>query len=343
VLTVANGDTLPSRLGDINSGSATQDLITNRDLFLKVFSGEVLTWFNEATVMMGRHRVKTIPSGKSAQFPAIGSATAAYHIVGDNILDSGNGYVQEILANEVVINIDEKLTSSVFVSDIDEVMNHYDTRSEYAMQLGHALAKWTDIRLLRLGVLAARTATATITGGPVGGNVTNASVATDMDVFADACYEAAEILDSKDIPSEGRYVVVPPAIYWRLVRMGGTVYTANSPVELIDSAMSPGNGSVAGGVIRRIAGLEIVMSNLLPTGNESAVTGEHNDYTGDFTVTEALVFQQQAIGTVKLLDLSFESEYQITHQGTLMVASQAMGHKVLRPECAVELRSAAPA
>lgn len=37
--------------------------------FLKVFSGEVLTAFQETTKFLSRHSVRSITSGKSAQFP----------------------------------------------------------------------------------------------------------------------------------------------------------------------------------------------------------------------------------------------------------------------------------
>lgn len=57
-------DAFPSRIGQINAvgGSYAND----NALFLKVFSGEVLTAFAQKTVMMGRHMVRTITSGKSA-------------------------------------------------------------------------------------------------------------------------------------------------------------------------------------------------------------------------------------------------------------------------------------
>jgi len=51
--------------------------------------------------------------------------------------------------------------------------------------------------------------------------------------------------------------------------------------------------------------------------------------------------QKEAVGTVKLLDLAMESEYDIRRQGTLMVAKYAMGHGILRPECAIELATGA--
>ena len=51
----------------------------------------------------------------------------------------------------------------------------------------------------------------------------------------------------------------------------------------------------------------------------------------------ALVMHKDAVATVKLLDLSVESEYQIQRQGTLIVSKYAMGHNVLRPAMAVAL------
>ena len=50
-----------------------------------------------------------------------------------------------------------------------------------------------------------------------------------------------------------------------------------------------------------------------------------------------LVMTMDAVATVKLMDLSVESEYQINRQGTLMVSKYAMGHNVLRPATAVAL------
>jgi hypothetical protein len=51
----------PSRFGAINAG-ADKDA-----LFLKVFSGEVLTAFEQKTAVLDKHQVRTISSGKSAQ------------------------------------------------------------------------------------------------------------------------------------------------------------------------------------------------------------------------------------------------------------------------------------
>lgn len=50
----------PSRVGQALGSGDT------RALFLKVFSGEVLTTFNAATIMKDKVRTRSISSGKSA-------------------------------------------------------------------------------------------------------------------------------------------------------------------------------------------------------------------------------------------------------------------------------------
>lgn len=109
-------DAFPSRLGqtDLTGGSYAND----NSLFLKVFSGEVLTAFAQQTVMMGRNMVRTISSGKSAQFPRIGRTSASYHTPGAEIVGDA------IAHNEKIITIDDLLLASVFISNIDEAKNY---------------------------------------------------------------------------------------------------------------------------------------------------------------------------------------------------------------------------
>jgi hypothetical protein len=53
----------PVSVGKVNA-SGSEDA-----LFLKVFSGEVLTSFEQSTVTAGAEMVRSISSGKSATFP----------------------------------------------------------------------------------------------------------------------------------------------------------------------------------------------------------------------------------------------------------------------------------
>ena len=314
-----------SRLGVVNGATPT-DFASANALFLKVFAGEVLTAFDETNVMKDLHTSRTIASGKSASFPVTGKANAAYHTVGTPLLGT-----QAIKHNEIVINIDDVLIADTFIANIDEARNHYDVRAEYSRLLGMALAKEFDTRTMRVGVLAARSA-ATITGQNGGSALTDADAATNGASLAASIFEAAKVLDEKDVPENERVALVAPAQYYNLVQT----------TDVINRDFG-GAGVYADGTVLRVAGIQIVKTNNLPSSNVSAAAGENNTYKGDFSNTVALVMQKQAVGTVKLMDLAVErtsGDFEVMYQGTLMAAKYAMGHGVLRPECAVEIKSA---
>ena len=118
----------PASIPQVNS-TGTEDA-----LFLKVFAGEVLTSFDRASKTGGAEMVRSISSGKSATFPVMGRIDAAYHVAGAEILGSTANH------NEKVITINALLTSSVFLSNIEEAKNHWDVRSAYSAEIGRALA-----------------------------------------------------------------------------------------------------------------------------------------------------------------------------------------------------------
>ena len=177
-----------SRLGLVNNSGTGYDA-----LFLKVFSGEVLTAFSENNVFNDSlHTVRTISSGKSAQFPVTGTATAAYHTAGTPLVGAN-----QILANEKIISIDDLLIAQSFVQQLDELKNHYDVRSIYATELGKALAKRYDQNVAKTIANASRAST-TLTGGSGGtvltlanGNTATANVTGDE--IAAAIYDLSLI------------------------------------------------------------------------------------------------------------------------------------------------------
>jgi len=320
-----------SRLGLVNNSGTAYEA-----LFLKVFSGEVLTAFSENNVFSDAlHTVRTISSGKSAQFPVTGTASAAYHTPG-NLLTGG-----AILHNEKVINIDDLLIAQTFVANIDELMNHYDVRAIYASELGKALAKTYDQNVAKCIANASRAST-TLTGGSGGtvltlasGNTASANVTGDE--LAAAIYDIAQAFDERDIPKTDRFVVLPPAEYYKL---------PESATRTISTDYNPGgNGSFASGNVQQIAGMPVIMSNNVPQTNVgSNPGGSNNTYSGDDSKTIGLVFHKSAVGTVKLLDMTTEisgNDYQVMYQGTLMVAKYALGHGTLRPEAAATIKLSA--
>ena len=346
-----------ARSGQLKGGT------DKRAIFLKQFSGEVLTSFEEKNIAMPLHRVRTISSGKSAQFPSIGTIGAAYHQAGKTI------YGDTVDHGEVTVTVDDLLVSSAFVPKIDEAMQHYEVRSTYSAEMGNALANAADKNIFATIYKASQTQAPTpnnnadqagywtdadfvglnTTDPDAGGSRVNSSgqisVATVGDSNAsagqnlvDAVFKGLETFDKHDVSGE-KYLVVTPETYYSLFGASSASYMTNTAMN----ADVGGNGSVALGNAPTIGGVKVLMSNHLPTvdgmeiANSVNENGSATDYTGFNTGLKGMLFTKDAAATVKLLDLGVESEYQIERQGTLMVAKYAMGHNVLRGKSAIAI------
>ena len=308
----------PSRLGQANLTGATDAL------FLKVFSGEVMSTFNAKTIMKEKTRIRNIKSGKSASFAAIGKTVAEYHTPGAEIL--GNS----INHNETVITIDDLLISHSFISNIDEAKNHYEVRSEYSKQMGQALAQTYDRNLLSMTVKAARAGTAGIADQGDAESIQIGATPTTSTLISNI-YLAAQKLDEKNAPAEDRCVIVSPAVYYALVQDD----------KMINRDFGT-NGSYSEANVMRVAGMDIVMSNNLAV-DHTAVSGGTLDFNSKYNVDasdcKAVIMHKDALGTVQLMDMATEAEYDIRRQGTLAVSKLAVGHGILRPELIIELQA----
>jgi hypothetical protein len=316
-----------TRLGLVNNaGGGT--FAGDNAMFLKVWAGEVLTAFRKATVFEALHKVRTISSGKTAQFPIIGLNSASYHTPGNQII--GN---QQKVA-EATVNIDDKLISSVFLPDIDEAKNHYDVRSQFSAEMGNALAYTYDKNVAAVIAKAARTATNFNTDLPGGTRikiVATSKAAITGAQLATALFAAAQKMDENNLPEGDRYCCLAPAEYYKLVQ----------ETTVINRDWG-GQGAYADGTVLKVAGIDIIKSNHLPTTNRSAASGENNAYDADYTKSVALVWNPMCAGTVKLMDLKMETTGGDVHalwQGTFMVASMALGTGILRPDCAIEIHT----
>ncbi len=317
----------PSRIGQINLAGDPDAL------FLKIFAGEILATFERLNIMLDKHLVRSITEGKSAQFPVVGKIGANYHAVGTEI----NGLT--VPEAEKVITIDDLLISHAFIADIDEAKTHFDVRSIYSTEMGRKLANVMDKNVIIELIKGARAAAA-ITGYPAGDAVVEdkfkiaatpgaADVKAQATALASGLFSAAQKLDEKDVPEEDRYALFRPAEYYALVQN----------TDLINSLWG-GQGAYSDGKIVRIAGIQILKSNnLVKTDTTNVADPDYNAFHNVNAVkTVGLVWQKNAVGTVKLMDLSLQSAYDIRRQGTLMVARYAIGHGYLRPECVVELK-----
>ena len=316
-----------ARIGQSNYAGDT------KALFMKVFAGEVLTAFKENCVTEDKHMVRNIQNGKSAQFPILGKIGAEYHTPGKEITGLN------LPANERVITIDDLLISHAFIANIEEAMNHYDVRGPYSQEIGRALAYAYDKHILQLAVKAARDTTP-VSNEAGGGKVTDAGMLTDLSAekLVAALFSAAKTLDEKAIPEEDRFAFLNPAAYYLLAQ--------NTKIM---NRYWGGEGDYAGAKVLRVAGLNVVKTIHAPfgqniktvaAGGNAVQAGTGDKYAVDATSTVGVVMHKAAVGTVKLMDMAMESQYDIRRQGTLMVAKYAMGHGVLRPAAAVELATA---
>ena len=279
---------------------------------------------------------RSISSGKSATFPVMGRVGASYHTAGAEITGS------DINHNEKVITINDLLISSVFLSNIEEAKNHWDVRSAYSQEIGRALAFTKDKHILQtIGQAAQASANVGDSGYASGTVLTNTGIAsatasTAANAMIDSLFDAAKQLDANYVPSEGRKCFMRLEEYYKLANATNAVNVDFS-----------GKGSIADGKVLKIAGIELVpvahfVSSNVNSGVDqgSATAGGSNPQAVDLSNYVALVSHPSAVGTVKLMDLGVEKEYDIRRQGTLMVAKYAMGHGVLRPEAAVGIKEA---
>jgi len=320
----------PVSVGRVNAGGSEDAL------FLKVFAGEVLTSFDRASVTQGAEMVRSISNGKSATFPVMGRVDASYHTAGAEITGS------DVNHNEKVITINDLLLSSVFLSNIEEAKNHWDVRSAYSTEIGRALAFQKDKHILQtIGQAAQASANVSDSGYGAGTVLTNTNIAsatasTAANAMIDSLFDAAKQMDANYVPKEGRKAFIRLEEYYKLAN--------GTNVTNVDFS---GQGSIAEGNVVKVAGIELiptahfVASNVTAApGAGSATAGGTNPQAVDLSNYVCLVSHPSACGTVKLMDLAVESEYDIRRQGTLMVAKYAMGHGVLRPEAAVGIKEA---
>ena len=345
-----------------------------RALYLKLFSGEMFKGFQHNAIARDLVMRRTLTNGKSLQFIYTGHTKAEYHTPGNSILGDRNGAPP---VAEKTITVDDLLISSAFLYELDEVLSHYDMRSEISRKIGYALAQKYDRLIFRSITRGARKAspiTKTNYVEPGGtqirvGTTTNASDAYSSSALVSAFYDAAAALDEKGVSQDGRVGVLNPRQYYELIQAVGSNGLVNRDAQ--GSALQGGNGII------EIAGIKIFKSMNIPffsqygtkygTGSATnpgvtdpgntgtfvseAIEDMANDVTGvggdneygeetEFANSCGLIFQREAAGVVEAI----APQVQVTsvdvstiYQGDVSLGRLAMGADYLNPAAAVEL------
>ena len=340
-----------------------------RALYLKLFSGEMFKGFQNNTIARDLVMKRTLRNGKSMQFIFTGRTTAEYHTPGNSILGNSDGAPP---VAEKTITVDDLLISSAFVYELDEILSHYDLRSEISRKIGYALAEKYDrliFRAIARGARAASPVSATGFVEPGGtqirvGSSTNESDAYSSSALVTAFYDAAAAMDEKGVSMDGRVAVLNPRQYYELIQAVGTNGLVNRDVQ--GTALQGGQGII------EIAGIKIYKSMNIPflgkygtkyggttgvtdpgkTGSfvaealedaSTAQTGINNDYgtAAEFgAVSAGLIFQREAAGCVEAIGPQVQvtsGDTSIIYQGDVIVGRLAMGADYLNPAAAVEL------
>ena len=369
----ANANSNPTFLGRAN---ATGNASNNRDLYLKLFSGELFKGFQHESIARDLVTKRTLKNGKSLQFIYTGRTKAEYHTPGQAIL--GNTDNAPPVA-EKTVTVDDLLISSAFVYELDETLAHYELRGEISRKIGYALAQTYDRKIFRSIVRGARAASpvsATNFVEPGGsqirvGTTAQANNAYDSEKLVDAFYDAAAALDEKGISGEGRVAVLNPRQYYTLIQNVSTNGLINRDVQ--------GTALQSGGGIMEIAGIKIYKSMNIPffgrfgtqlggtagagdvgetsPGNlgtfvgedmadDGKVTGDnygsHNDYGADekFANSCGLIFQREGAAVVEAIGPQVQvtsGDISVVYQGDVILGRLAMGSDYLNPAACVEL------
>ena len=301
--------------------------------YLKLFSGELFKAYESATIARDTVQRRTLKNGKSLQFIFTGRMQAAYHTPGQPILGSGDPPVAE-----KTIVCDDLLISSAFVYDLDETLAHYSLRGEISKKIGHALAEAYDKKIFRTVALAARAShPITASPGPEPGGTQiklGANKEYDAQALVDGFFEAASVLDEKNVPKQGRTAVLSPRQYYALVSQVST--------NILNRDFGNNKGNLQSGEgLYEIAGIQIRRSNNLPflAGTVNQQSGENNAYNGDFTNSCGLIYQKDVAGVVEAIGPQVQvtsGDVSVLYQGDVILGRLAMGAGTLNPAAAIE-------
>lgn len=321
----------------VRFGKGQSSPVDNRSLYLDLFGGEVITAFDNATVTLDKHTVKSLSGGaKSYRFPKTWKADAEYHTPGTELL--GNDFT----TGELTINVDDILVSHYAIADLDRILSHFDMRSIISAEMGRALAKVFDKNVFRQLILAARDAGSS--PFPGGESIVDASLAATGGVYdgidwIDAIRDANIRLFNKDVPEEmPRYLAVTTEVFDAIKY----AKDANGQYLVLNRDFQADS---AGGISSRaetikIDGVTVVKSRNIPSTDESASTDVYSKYRGDYSNTVGVMWCPQAVATVKLMDISMETERDVRRLEDFMVSKMFVGHGTMRPEMAIEFKTA---
>ena len=365
--------TLTTALTRPGQSNSTGD---QRQLYLKLFSGEMFKGFQRNTIARDMIMKRTLTNGKSLQFIFTGRTTAEYHTPGNSILGNSDGAPP---VAEKTVTVDDLLISSAFVYELDETLAHYDLRGEISRKIGYALAEQYDRKAFRAIVKAARQASPITKNNfkePGGtqikltrSGVTDATAAYDSTCLINGFYDAAAALDEKGVPQEGRVAVLNPRQYYELIQnvesnglinrneRGDALQSGQGIIEIagipiyksmnipffgrFGTKFGTASGTNPGVTDPGATGdfVEVVMEDETAGTSTTKTVNSYGNGTSAFENSCGLIFQKEAAACVEAIGPQVQTtsgDISVVYQGDVILGRLAMGVDALNPAAAVE-------
>jgi len=343
--------------GEVMTAFQTKNIMMNYCRVRNISKGKSAQF-----IMTGKHRTAGYHTPGNEIIPAAGAKHTERLVTIDDLL----------IVNQFIPNIDEAMAHydirSVYSNEAAYGLAYAADKNILRMAIKAALA--TD----KTKVAALVQDNVAWDDEDFTANVEYASLANSVKsmYFMEGVIEAKRILESAGAPLDDLVVVCATDIYYHMFKsQTNSETTAN--LHLFNQDVG-GSGSVKDVDLPTIAGIPVVRTPHIGTGGSSGwatnlwtMSGSGNTragavpaadaplgsaesnratvydlpqgaaYGGAGEKVRALVMNRDAVATVKLLDLSVETDYMVNRQGTLIVSKYAMGHNVLRPAMAVAL------
>ena len=366
---------LPDRT-DVASGisGAPHTVNATNELWLPIWSGEVIHAYDEHNKFESMVTSKTIASGNEMVFPITGTVDLkpAWN-AGEELIGGADQ-----TSTTFKVQLDKRPMAAHFELDnIDLMLTQWEYRAEIARQAGQTLANTRDKQIYAYLVRAA--AEAKLSNDPRSSlayhdgfhsaTFDDLGLATQTDNSLRAAAALAYLQDLEDfmvyllennIPTEGVYSVVSPRTFQDIRALG----VARSAADAVNSQPLFGGVAEAGGLgapLRQgmygyddtleYMGVTICKSNHRLTADLGSTTTigearynldyelkENNASTGgngtDVHEVKAVTFQSGAVAALKLQGLKVDTVDDVRRHTVFTVASMMAGTGVLKPECA---------
>ena len=355
-----------SAMGRVDNGvqATTGGAAGTNKLWLPIWSGEVMTAYDQYRAFSSATESRTIASGRVAEFPIMGTvALKPAWGAGEELVGNTNDHTSKTIA----VQLDARPIATHFELDnIDLMISQWEYRSELARQAGQTLANARDLQVGAYLVRAAAEGVLTDDPRLVGATGWRNSLA-DSPLYADAAFatlgtgdaDAALLLLSKmedfmvhlqeiDADTTSVFCAVDPRTFHDIRALG----VARESADLVGGSGRPFFGGVAdagglGAGLRdgmanlqdrlEYMGVTIIKTNHMPTFDASAanVIGEAR-YNLAFATAgvKAVIWQPKAVAQLQSTGLKVDTVDDIRRNTVFTVASMMGGTGVLRPECA---------